>query len=495
MSSDFASQWAALHFEQRQASWDGTMKRSFRQLHGSSDTPNLWECWVVGDRYFTRYGLLGGKMQETSKKGKWKNRGKANELSPKADALSEARRLCRKKWDYEGYDEHVGDTNVDNRAAKSIPHMLANLPGSFCLYKPKNNILECSGLMKKVEAKKVTYTLKRNGLAHWIVKDYAGNIVIYSRRNRPGHKDEGPKELPDGTLDNSQVIPWAQRYPYLVQAVEAMNLPNNTMLAVELCHPLGDTKRHFSHVQSVCKSLTQPALEVQEKHGWLVAYLWDIPFWGGEDCVTTMEVGLRHKRLRDRCSEMPDWAKQWILPIEAHPFQKLDDALEYAKAHGYEGYVVVDNYSTYGERAYTLHGKPYRPATCAKAKPWFEDDFIAMFDPDNGWGAWGKGRHEPMKEVVLPDGTKQMHWGVGSVGLGQYNKKGELIYISDCSAGMDYEFQSRLRPDKSFPMVWEVQYVERSYMSEGDATNALTFAKMVRHRTDKTPEECVNDRL
>ena len=130
-----------LHFEHRQLIWEGA-KRTFRQLHGRQERPNVWEIWVEGDRYFTRHGLLNGAMQETSKVGKLKNQGKINEISPRADALAEARRLCRKKYDFEGYDEFIGDRNIDLRSGKpSIPHLLANLPGNFSLYKPANNLL------------------------------------------------------------------------------------------------------------------------------------------------------------------------------------------------------------------------------------------------------------------------------------------------------------------------------------------------------------------
>ena len=493
-SDDFLKYWAGMHFEARQAAWDGTFVRSFRQLHGRSDRPSVWECWVVGDRYFTRHGLLGGKQQETSKRGKLKNPGKVNELSPELDAMAEARRLCRKKWDFEGYDEFVGDVNVDNRGKQSIPHMLSSLPGSFCLYKPQNNILTCKGLCKRLAAGGAIFTLKRNGMAHWLVKDHAGNLTLYSRRNRPCHKDEGPKEMDDGTMDYSQSIPWSSRYPHLMQAFAAMNMPNNSMLAIELVHPDGDTKSHFAHVQSVTKSLTPQALKDQQDKGWLVAYIWDSPFWGGVDCVSTISTFRRQGMTRDRVNELPKWAQDWIRPLEVFTFPSLDESIEYAKNHQLEGWVVVDKDGVYGDKGWNLKGKPDRPSICAKAKPWLEDDFIAMWDPSKKVGTLGKGRHEKGKLVVLPNGESVKHGGVGSVGLHQYNSDGDLIYICDCSSGMDYDMQANLTP-KSFPMVWEVQFVERSYISDGDKTNALTFPKLVRVRTDKTPEECINDEL
>lgn len=483
---------STLHFEHRQLIWDGT-KRTFRQLHGRQDRPNIWEIWVEGERYFTRHGLLGGVAQETSKVGKVKNKGKINELSPRADALAEARRLCRKKYDFEGYDEFVGDRNIDLRSGKpSVPHLLSSLPGSFSLYKPANNLLEASTLLKKAQAGKALYTTKRNGMAVWIVVDHSKNVKIYSRRNRPWHKDEGPEEREDGTLDYSKIIYLATRYPHLVATIQRMNLPANTMLACELVHMEGDTKEHFAHVQSVEKSLTPVAIEKQQKGGWLGLYCWDIPFWEGEDWVSKYQVKDRYDHIHLVCASL---VQDWIRPIQYQKFVTTDQAIKHAKKQDLEGWVVVDPEGIYGDKGWNMKGKPDRPATfCAKLKPWFEDDFVVMWDPTKKWGTLGKGKHEKDKLVELPNGTKVKHGGVGSVGLFQYNGKRELVYICDCSSGMDYEFQANLRPT-AFPFVAEVKYVDRSYIADGDDTNALTFPGFVRYRADKSPEECTNEKL
>lgn len=489
--------WSQIHFEVRQAQWTGVL-RQFRQLNGRADRPTVWEIWVEGDRYFTRHGLLGGKMQETSKQGKAKNEGRSNALSPAQDALAEARRLCRKKWDFEGFDEFVGDENLDNRALTGevkIPWLLEDLPGSFCLYKPQNNIEGCKGLLKKAEAGGVLYTLKRNGLAMWVVVDVAGAIHLYSRRNRKSHKDEGPKEQADGTLAYDTVIPWTARFPHLVRAVQALNLPPHTMLAVELVHPGGDTKAHFAHVESVEQSLTPRALALQQDRGWLGLYWWDVPFYEGKDLVSTRSVRQRYSlltQLRDLAVvNDTTGASGWIQPIRILDFRSVEDAVAYAKTHHLEGWVVVDPDGIYGDQGWNLKGKPDRPgAFCAKAKPWYEDDFVLLWNPAEKWGTWGKGRHEPGKTVTLPSGESVVHGGVGSVGLGQYNEHGELVYISDCSSGLSYEVQAQLT-SQSFPLVAEVAYTERSFIHEGDATNALTFAKVLRLRTDKAPSECV----
>lgn len=489
-----AVDWGSLHFEGRQVAWKGEL-RTFRQLHGRNDRATVWEIWVDGSRYFTRHGLLGGQMQETSKLGKAKNQGKVNAISPEQDALAEARRLCRKKWDFEGYDEFVGEVNVDNRIGRpSIPHLLASLPGNFSLYKPHTSVEESKPLMEKVVAGQALFTLKRNGLATWVVVDAHGNINIYSRRNRPWHKNEGPKEKDDGTLDYSTVIPLATRYPHLVETVRTMRLPPNTMLACELVNLNGDTKTDFAHVTSVEKSLTKEAIEKQAERGWLALYCWDIPFWNGEDWVTTAPVWQRFQKINQIIAEV---GTSWIFPIQVGRFTDTEKAKEHAKSLNLEGYVVVDPQGIYGDKGWNLKGKPDRPKSfVAKLKPWFEDDFIVMWDPTKKHGTFGKGRHEKGKQVKLPNGKIVEHGGVGSMGLFQYNSKKELVYICDCPGGgdMDYEFQAQLRSE-SFPLVAEVKYVDRSYISDGDDTNALTFPGFVRVHPDKEPTEVINEKL
>lgn len=506
-STPSAQEWACLYFETRQGQWNGFL-RSFRQLHGRGDRQNIWSIWVEGDRYFTQHGKLGGKMQETSKKGKAKNVGQANELTPEQDALSEARRLARKKWDFEGYDEFVGEENVDkrgggqdfwgNRILPSIPHLLSSLPGSFSLFKPQNNIDDCKTLQETVDANNALYGVKRNGLAFWFIVGGDGDVLIYSRRNRPSHKNEDTLENADGTLSYDNVIPWNNRFMHLVDAVQQMELPPYSMLACEMVSMEGDEKRHFAHVQSVVKSLTPVAIEKQKKLGNLGLYIWDIPFYGGHDFVRYQTVGYRYKIIQDITQQLqirrPDIA-DYVSPVQLMTFHDNEEAIAYAKEHGLEGFVVVDPDGVYGDRGWNLKGKPDRPGKfCAKLKPYWEDDFIAMWDPENKHGTYGKGKHELGKTVTLPNKDEVVHGGVGSVGLFQYNKAGELVYIADCSSGMSYEFQAHLSAG-SFPFVCEIKYFGRSYISEGEKTNALSHPVFLRHRTDKDAEECISDKL
>lgn len=472
------------NFEQRMESWDGR-KLTFKQHSKSKGRAKVWEIWVIDDSYYVQHGLEGGKQQNSSTKGKFKNEGKSNEITPAQNALESATRKARKKHQ-EGYDQHIDGKNVDKRAgATSIPAMLASLPSSFCLYKPENTLDTCKGLLKKVAKNEVLYALKRNGLAMWIVVDWQGDIQMYSRRCKATQKDED--------------IPWSVRFAHLIPAIKALELPHNSMMAVELVSLAGDEKKHFAHVQGVEKSLTAKALELQARDGYLGLYWWGIPFLGGEDLVKTASVKERYQHIADYYARANikdmNGTINWIQPIHTREFQSMEEALEIAKELNLEGWVVVDPNGIYGDKGWNLKGKPDRPGKfCAKLKPHWEEDFIAMFAPEVGHGEWGKGKHEKDKTVILPDKSSVVHGGVGSVGLFQYNASGELVYISDCSSGMSYELQSRLHPG-AFPFVCEIKYTDRSYISEGGKTNALSFPVFVRVRTDKDASECVNEKL
>jgi hypothetical protein len=486
-------EWEKLSFEERQREWQGK-ERQFRQHQGRNERPTVWTIRVEGDRVFTSHGLLDGAKQVTDKQGKAKNVGRSNAISPEQDALAQARRLCRKKWDFEGFDEYVGDMNIDRRNVDvTIPNLLTNLPGSFCLYKPDNSITS-KALIQKINFGQVLYTLKRNGLAFLVVVDYYGNIVFYSRRGRPTHDKEGPTEKADGTLDYNEAVPWTARFPHLVEAIRGLNLPPCSMLACELIAQADVDD--FKYVSSITKSLTPESLKEQKEKGLPFFYIWDIPFLGGDPIIehtkTTDRYSLIYSILYSSTSAK---SINFLKPIYFEQFDSTQKAIDSAKANGYEGWVVVDPDGVYGDRGWNLKGKPDRPSMyCAKLKPTYEDDFIAYWDPDSGQGKWGEGKHEKGKRVTLPDGSEAIHGGVGCMALYQLNKKGDLVYICDCGSGMTYEIQAGLRKE-SFPVVVQVEYTDRTYVSDGEDTNALLFPTFLQVHEDKDISECVNARL
>lgn len=488
-----SSGWSSLSFDERQKQWMGHQVRHFRQHHGRNDRPSVWEIWVDGERVYTRHGLLGGQMQETNYVGTVKNVGKKNEISSEKDALAEARRDIRKKWDFEGYDEYVNDQNIDKRNENiDVRYLLTNLPGSFSLYKPENELEDQKKLFSLANEGKAIYTLKRDGVAMWVIVGADRSINFYSRRNRPWSDTEEPEEREDGTLDLSTAKPWTWRFPHLYHAVANLHLPPYTMMAVELVAVNPITGRDDLRISSgYTKGLTERSLEDQKDNP-PIFYWWDVPFYDGVDMVKTTKVSERYNQILMHCASSPT---AWIQPIQIFDFPNAADALVRAKELGIEGWVVVDPDAIYGDKGWNLKGKPDRPSTCAKSKPTAEDDFIAYWDPPKkNMGEWGTGKHEAGKEVVLPNGETVTHGGVGSVALYQYNSAGELVYISKCSSGMDYELQAQLRA-KNFPFVCKCEYKGRTYISDGEKTNALRHPVFHSVRADKRPDECVNPKL
>ena len=478
-------------FEQRLALWQGE-SLELRRRDRKGET-RMWRIWVTGDRYFVQHGLLEGEFQLTNTQGREKNKGRSNYISAEEDALAEARREAHHRWDYEGYDQYVEGLNIDCRNENlNLMRLLVMLAGCFCIYKPSNNLFDLKTLLKLARKGQAFYSEKRDGLCFLVVIDPFGTVVFYSRRARPYMDKEGPTTRPDGTIDYSTAVPWTARFPHLVAAIQALCLPPGTLLACELVAKGADGRDSFKKVISYTKSLTPQSLADQAAGGLPGLYIWDVIFYNSQDFVSTQTVLTRWDLIEKLCSNVPPGSP--LEPIIWSQFGSPEEALEAARLNRLEGYVVVDPDAVYGDRGWNLRGKPDRPSTCGKLKPKSEDDFVLMWDPANKIGTWGKGRHEGGKLVTLPSGQEVVHGGVGSVGLFQYNSEGQAVYCCDCSTGMDYELQAGLTA-ASFPFIAQIEFVERSYESEGDGSNALRHPVFLRPRPDKEFKECINDRL
>lgn len=440
--------------------WNGS-PRFFLQENGRTHT-RAWNITVVGPHVDTSWGVFGGAMQNARETHVGVNHGKANYISPEAYALDRASEQIRKKR-REGYREFdAAGKAID--AVTPVSFDFDRLPNNLCFYKPDNSM--GAGMLKKAEAGKVRYSRKRNGLAHIMSRGKA-DPKIYSRTMLRQHD-----------LELGSQYTWDDRFPHLIKGVKPF-LPPNSILLGELVMNRGG-KDDFKHVQSISKGLTPKALADQESGGWLSFYIWDVAFWNGENLLETMEVEDRYAIIHEQEIDSP-----YILPVEAFGadiFPKPEDALNYAKAMKWEGFVVVDPAGVYGDKGMNYKGKPDRPGKyCAKLKPSYEDDFIVYWDPEKGYGERStKGRSNQ---------------GIASVALYQKNSKGETVFISNLSSGLTEDMKKDLARTDVWPQVWEVEYDDRTYMSNGDDTNALTFARFIRVRDDKKPDECVNVEL
>lgn len=453
-----------MNFVERNTAWTGAL-REFRQVQSRSGTPRVWTIMVGGGVVHTTWGQLGGKMQQATETFTGVNEGKANYMDPATYALDRAREMCRKK-NWEGYREvdHAGNF-LDSVVSAEIDFDQP-LPLSLSFYKPDNSL--SAGLEKRARNLGCWYTRKRNGMMKVLVKDSYGELKIYSRRMLRQHDDEQNTEYT-----------WDDRFPHIISAIEP-HIPPRTILLGEMVVEENGVER-FDLAQSYIKSLTPKAVrEMDESKLYPFFYGWDVAFWDGQNLVA-------NTAMRDRVHYLDNIEQRAASPhfeaLARLSFPSPEHAVEFAKEQGWEGFVVIDPDAVYGDKAFNFKGKPDRPGkACGKLKPTFEDDFIAIWDPENGYGERsGKGSRAG---------------GIKSVGLYQYNKKGELIFISNVNSGLTKELLASL-PGSKWPQVWRCEYKGRRYVSDGDDTNALDFPALPEGgiRTDKSPEECINPRL
>lgn len=378
----------------------------------------VWIGHRVGAAVHVRWGKLGGKLQATTTDYEAVNEGKKNERKPAEAAQDALDRLIKLKK-REGYDEQASavqpnfrDTTID----------FDDLPPNLCFYKPNKKV--GAKMQKLMDAGKAVYTRKRNGEMFNIVINSKREVVMYSRRMHKTHDDEN--------------VPWAKRFPVIVEAVESLNLQPRTILLVEMVMDR-DGKDDYRHVSTILRSLTVEALEKQRKGGILSAYVWDAAFFNGQQSAATSPVKERHAWIKSRIPK-----SRGLLPLESFEFSSEKKALDYAKKNKLEGFVAVDPDAVYEDRAWNFKGKPDRPAGCVKVKPTLEGDFLVDFNPKEKIGEFGNGSRSN---------------GVGCVAVYAKLEDDELRYIGNCGGGLSKEQIRSLADLKLYPMVWEIEFV------------------------------------
>jgi predicted DNA-binding WGR domain protein len=454
-----------MDFNTRNADWNGTKERVFVQSETRSSSYREWRIKVKGPVITVTWGQQGGKMQTQGETAIAVNVGKKNEVSPEEYALYLARDKCRKKR-WEGYREVNANGDYLDPLITEID--FDNLPLNLAFYKPANNIFECSGLLKKADGRKVWYTRKRDGNAMVLARGQKP-VRMYSRRMLTQHDKE-----------QNTAYTWNDRFQYIVDAAQKVMPPNSIVLGELVMDRNGVDEP--ARADSYIKSLTPQCCEDMAKFGYPVFYVWDIAFWDGVPLVQEAPVRERYALINSTFGTMPFLPIQVVTPGEFPGFETPLEMRQLAVQFKWEGWVVVDPDGCYGDRAFTFKGKPDRPSKyCGKLKPEFEDDFIVYWDPAKGYGEYStKGRYGGQ--------------GMKSATLWQLNKKGEMVYISNVASGLTEEMKTDVHPT-NFPQVWKVAYSARRYISAGDPTNSLDFPRFISTRTDKLPEECVDERL
>lgn len=459
-----------MDFLTRNEQWTGE-PREFHQTVTRSSAPRVWKIWVQGPTVFVQHGQLGGVLQQTHETMTGVNHGKKNEKSPEVYAIERARYYAEKK-SREGYREVGADGQFLDAHVSEID--FDRLPQNLCFWKPDNS--PGATIEKKAKDGKLWYARKRDGEMIAICKG-SGIPQIYSRRMHRKHDDE-----------ENAPFTWDDRFPHLIELLDSV-MPANSILLGELVMDIhGRDERKLAG--SYMRSLSPQAVADMQTNGYPSFYCWDVAFWEGEDWVSKKPVKERYKLIHEIPllvgTEFKHRFAAYFLPVQVENFQSIEAARENAKVRGWEGFIAIDPDGVFEDRAYNFKGKPDRPSKfAAKVKPEFEDDFVAMWDPSRGYGEFStKGKY------VSGDRP-----GIKSVALYQINSKGEWVYICNCATGMSEEMKRDWADPKLFPMVWQVGYSARTYISQGDDTNALTFPKYLDRRQDKAVAECINPEL
>jgi predicted DNA-binding WGR domain protein len=434
--------------------------REFRQQGRANN--RVWYVEVDGDTVNTKHGMFGGALTPTSDTKKPVNVGKSNEKSPEVVAQEHAERQILQKR-RKGYVEYI-DGNAIESTDRSINW--ESLPLHLCFWKPTNSMRK--GLTNKLRDGKAWAPRKRDGMAYPILHDELSVIQMYSRVMLPTHKDE-----PD--------LSWSERFPHIADEMATVcrirDIPPRTLFLGEVvANKPGTDIDDFALVESVTKSLTPAALELQRERGRLRYYIWDVAFWDGIPMCA-------ESSLRDRYALIHDLfhSCDYIDPVDVYrPFeiQKLrtkhdtgtvEALCAEAMEREWEGWVIVDPDAIMGDRAWNLRGKTDRPGFAGKLKPVYEEDVVLAWD-----GVYGTGRHQH---------------GVRNLTMFQYTEAGELVEVGHVGSGLTDQKKAQLTDESLYPLVASIRF------ENWTPGKKMRIARLLRFREDKAPEECINPNL
>lgn len=433
--------------------------RHFRFV-GKKTADQIWEITQDGDSYTTRHGLDGGAMQTFSDTPGDKGKpGTKAYVDPIANCEFAVDREIRKKLEH-GYIEYVDGKPLTEQVNKI--DFDKPLPKNFSGFKPQTSI-EDSALEKIHKAGKARYTRKYDGQCHLAVHHSYG-WEIYTRR-----------------IDSATA-----KLPLHVKALESLKLPKGTIIIGELlCTDPSSGKDDFVAISRFCRSLPEEAIKlVTDKEIPEPKFLiFDFLFCNGKD-------------LKNTCYD--DRAKLWknisgprISSVEYFDLTP-SNWTEYAKTHGWEGFVVTDGSSIPGSKFYSFDGDAKRPKGHHKLKPVFSEDCVAYA------AVKGSGKRLNTVGAVFikqrhPD-TKEF-FSCGKTGSGFTEadlEEVEKLCIKNKIPILEKDKEAEkldLNRTEGLAVI-ELEYSERQL-----GTNKFRFPVFLRIRDDKAPEECFAQRL
>lgn len=474
----------------------------------------VWAGWVDGEKCFTTWGKRGGKFQLTENipgpKGKEGTKAFQNsEETAWQYLIRELEKKSKSGWSVETITPEVESALNDKMGEQHIATEITfdgPLPTNLCFSKPVNE-LKNDAEFERLCAGEGVFTVKMNGMMHIVSKDKYGEVYIQTR----------------GKMDVVN-----EKYPHLVDQFYQL-LPNKSICLCEFIVGEGSSKKDFKMMQSIANSKGPRALEMQEKYGLASAYLIRTPYWSGmhiEGFHTIEHILMFIECLWDgrpnpigevRCPilQLPDIQPIWCAYTEGNP-NLWEELCEERDKQGWEGFVLYRLKDSFGEKGLNFKGNPDRPPVCWKVKPAYEDDFIAIFDPLGPPMHCSPSCHFPIGDPeyngrcpicgkkLLPDGgygTGKNKYRVGALSLYQLTPDGESIYICEASSGLSEEQKESIVEwyedgrNNQWSSCVRVTYRDRGYVNDDDDSNALSFPAIDEIRSDKTEDECINEKL
>src|SRR5688572_16680234 len=115
--------------------------RRFIQDKGRTEKPQIWEISRKGNEVTSRWGQLGGAMQETTQYFQYVNRGKANEKDPSevAQEWMDRQILLRTRKGYAEVDLRTNKPLESHRNVGTEIDFIAP-PENLRFFKPQNSM-------------------------------------------------------------------------------------------------------------------------------------------------------------------------------------------------------------------------------------------------------------------------------------------------------------------------------------------------------------------
>jgi len=444
--------------------------RVFRQ--SGKINPLEWRIGVDGEVVFMESGIAGGKMKQTHDRpgpvGKFGTKGYKD---AKTQAILVADRHIRDKIERLGYQEVDPNTGEVLRSTRddeiNFSNPAKNLRFMKCRHQPEEGSKEMARLQEVIDSDRAIFTIKRDGMMHPIFID-DDHVHIFTRR-----------------MDLCTA-----NYPYLAREIANAKFPPKTILLTELVVvENGMDNRRL--MQTLDRSLPERAVLLQDDpFRRPTAIVLGIPYWAGKQIMAELPVGewidFMYRKIGSRKFQYLQVMETLTTVSSDNP---LDELMITVRDESLEGLVIYDAEAIFGDAVVNFRGREDRPEAW-KWKPILEGDFIVVFDPDMTWsggkpgGRYGKGRLKDLPGVVA---------------LYQFGPEGAMHYICNCGSGFTEDQRRyvlrRAANNRGIAGVARIKYESRTFIAEGDDTNALQHPIFLEWHPDKSSNEAFDARL